>query len=244
MNSHEVSEYVKDFHVSRAQASEALATQAKGIEAGVVGDLEGRLGDKYAGIWFDNDAGEYVVPLLPGVDRAAVVSDFVGGGLGTDEFRTSRAQASWEELEVAQRRLGGPLLQPMEEGLIQTSLDPRTNAVVVKQADGIGAEDRGEVQSLIASAPVEVEVRASKAEDLNGQLEACSDPYCGSPLRGGVQIFDPIDTTRPCTAGFTAYGSSGARYLLTAGHCAKHYGIPDFLNWQSKDEALQSHPIG
>ena len=246
VNSHEISEYSKDFHVSVEAASEALDTQAKAIEGGIVGDLEDRLRDKYAGIWFDNVTGEYVVPVLPGASRAAVVSEFAQDGLGAAEFRISRAQASWEELEAAQRRLGRPLLQPMREGLIQTSLDPRTNAVVVKQADGAGAEDRAEVQSLIASAPVEVEVRASKVEDLGGRLEACIDPYCGSTLRGGVRIFDPSDTTRPCTAGFPALGSDGSRYLLTAGHCVRHehQGIPNFLNWSSKNEWEQTYPIG
>ena len=246
VNSPEVSEYSKDFHVSTAEAREALETQAKAIEANLVGDLEDRLGDKYAGIWFDNDAGEYVVPLLLGTGVAAVASEFARDGLDATEFRTSRAQASWEELESAQRSLGTPLSQPLEEGLVQTSLDPRTNAVVVKQADAAGADDRSEVRHLVASAPVEVEVRASKVEDLGGGLEACIDPYCGSTLRGGVRIFDPSYPNSPCTAGFPALGGDGSRYLVTAGHCVKHEhaGIPNFLNWASKNEGGQTYPIG
>lgn len=42
-------------------------------------------------------------------------------------------------------------------------------------------------------------------------------PYklCGAPIRGGVEI----DDGKPCSVGFNVKGQSGAKYLLTAGHC-------------------------
>src|SRR6185503_12542615 len=90
----EVEEYSHDFGVSQGQAEAKLDVQEQGTEAGVVEDLEQRLDGRYAGVWFDNHAGEFVVPLLAATNRAAVAAEFTSAGLG-DDFRTTPAQSSW-----------------------------------------------------------------------------------------------------------------------------------------------------
>lgn len=241
----EVAEYRQDFDVPKSQAEESLEVQDSVSEADVVSGLEERLGESYAGIWFDNEKDEYVVPLLPDASGATVNSEFAQADLGSAEFRTSQAQSSWTDLEEAQAEIDAVLLPRIEEGLVQTSLDPRTNAVVIKHVGGADASTLSDVQRLAASSSVKVEIQASEAESLEGDLEACTKPFCGSPLRGGVEIFNPSNPESGCTAGFPAVGKNGAKYLLTAGHCVEDYpGAPQNLSWSSKDNTLQSHAIG
>jgi Ricin-type beta-trefoil lectin domain/Ricin-type beta-trefoil lectin domain-like len=242
----EANEYRKDFDVPLAQAKGALAVQDTANEAEVVPGLEDRLDARYAGIWFDNASGEYVVPLLPGAGGAAVASEFAGADLGADEFRTSPAQFSWDELEAAQMDLDKALLPLIEEGMVQTSLNPRINSVVVTLAGGMSAEAEGQARGLAADSPVAVEVRTSDEADLTSSPEACTDPFCDAPLRGGVEIYPPFTKEKECTASFPAVGPNGNRYLLTAGHCV-HQNFetaPTYLNWMSKDSALVAHSIG
>ncbi len=240
-----IEEYRKDFDVSRPQAEEVLEVQNSAAKADVVGGLEDRLDSRYAGIWFDNEKGEFVVPVLAGTGEQALAPEFDQADLGTSEFRTSPAQSSWEELEAAQRQLDQGLFQSIKEGFIQTFLDPRTNAVVITQARGIGIDAQRDVQRLAAASSVEVDVRTDETERFGGELEACSDPFCGSPLRGGVKIYTPADPNTYCTAGFPAIGTNGNRYLVTAGHCVELYPkAPLNLEWASKDNGLQARFIG
>jgi Ricin-type beta-trefoil lectin domain-like len=245
-SSREAREYTKDFDVSMAQAEETLEVQDKANEDEVVLGLEDRLDSRYAGIWFDNQTSEYVVPLLAGAGSMAVSSEFSQADLGADEFRTSSAQFSWEELEAAQDDLNKALLPLIEEGMVQTSLDPRTNSVAVTLAGGISADAEREVRGLTAGSSVAVEVRAGNTAKLEGKLEACSDPFCDAPLRGGAAIYPNFNQDKACTAGFPAVGANGDRYILTAGHCVhqNYTGAPTYLNWTSKDSALQAHGIG
>jgi hypothetical protein len=49
--------------LSRAQAEKNLAVQHQGTKVNIVGELEKTLGEFYAGVWFDTEAGEFVVPI-------------------------------------------------------------------------------------------------------------------------------------------------------------------------------------
>lgn len=241
----EVSEYRKDFDVSRAQAEEALETQAEGAEADIVGQLEDSLGDRYAGIWFDNQSGEFVVPLLPGTGSQAISSELADADLGGGEFRTARVESSWEELEAAQEKIDAELNALIEEQLVQTSLDPRANAVVVEVAGDAPVTAHSEARRLAARANAPVEVRVGDAADFGTVLDACTDVFCGTPLRGGVKIYGEADPSKACTAGFRAIGTSdGGRYMLTAGHCVQVPGLPATMNWTTKDDLLAVHPVG
>jgi hypothetical protein len=242
----EVAEYRESFEVPAEQAEESLEVQAQGAEADVVGGLEERLGENYAGVWFDNEKDEYVVPLLPDASGATVNSEFARADLGSAEFRISQAQSSWEELEAAQAEIDAALLPRIEEGLVQTSLDPRTNAVAITRVTGADAGTLSDhLRRLAASSSVKVEIQVSETESLEGDLEACAKPFCGAPLRGGVEIFNPSNPESGCTAGFPALGKDGTKYLVTAGHCVEDYpGAPQNLSWSSKDSALQTHGIG
>jgi tripartite motif-containing protein 71 len=217
----QVEEYQKDFPgTSLEQAKDNLEKQALGV--GVVELLKSTLGESYAGVWFDNSAGEFVIPKLDGVGSAHVQRLLAATGLGS-EFRIEPARSSWTELEAGQAELNKHLGELANEQM-QTGLDPRTNAVVVRVAAGAKA-----LEALLANeakkAPVDVEVKRAPGVSLGTQNLSCLPAVraCGRPLRGGVGIGSNLGPFKgpTCTAAFKALGNQfGNRFILTAGHCA------------------------
>src|SRR5215469_11063299 len=65
----EVHEYVADYGVSLQRAEQVLNDQHRGAEENIVGQLEHRLGTRFAGVWFDNEHDEFVVPKLDSVNQ-------------------------------------------------------------------------------------------------------------------------------------------------------------------------------
>jgi sugar lactone lactonase YvrE len=218
----EISEYQHDFGVSNARAEATLEIEDKAAEADVVQGLERRLGNRYAGLWFDNETGEFVVPMLPGAERWPVSQEFADAGI-PGEFRTAPARSSMQELLAAHERIDEALLALIEGGEVSTWVDPRTNAVVVEEAPGADTAVSARIQG--AAQGVALERRPSQGE-LGEQTMGCDIEYhaCPHPLRGGVQLISHSGgwTSNPCTAGFKAIGKElSHRFILTAGHCVE-----------------------
>jgi hypothetical protein len=242
----EVSEYRKDFAMPVQQAEETLETQATGAEGDIAGRLQEGLGSRYAGIWFDNQAGEFVVPVLGGAARAEARNELMAAEL-QGEYRTVSAQSSWAELEAAQEPLNQALFGLMSDGMIQTAIDPRTNAVVIYEAEGVEGPERAAVQRLASQAGVEVEVRERGVEQLNTVPAACSTigfASCDSPMRGAVAIGKDGTVAGDCSSGFKAMGvGTGNRYMLTAGHCVLGGG-GNTQYWMAEDSKAGDHYLG
>jgi 16S rRNA C1402 (ribose-2'-O) methylase RsmI len=242
----EVREYRNDFDVSAQQAEETLETQASGAEQDIVGQLEDGLGSRYAGLWFDNQAGEFVVPVLGSASRADTRGEFAEADL-VGEYRTAPAQSSWAELESAQEQLNQTLAQPMRESYIETSIDPRTNSVVIQTSEGIEPAAEQEARALASNAGVSVEVREKGAKKFTPVPAACgfegvmaSGFNCDAPFRGGVGIGKHGWTTE-CSAAFKATGlATGNRFVLTAGHCVDPY----IKEWDAYDHNGNGQYLG
>ena len=226
--------YMRDFDVSFARASQILETQAQANAVDIVGQLEARLGRAYAGVWFDNESGEFVVPLLQASDRERVESAFDVAGI-PGHFHAVAAQSSWVELEQAQERLTSSISEMVEEqrllrGHVLTSIDPRTNSVVVDRTGGVSQAVWQRLWEKAQSTHVRVVI------DDDAQTEPvpayCSAliKACDQPLRGGVSI------STGCTAGFKATDSIGNRYVLTAGHCAEYVSQSIYASNSSWEE--------
>jgi hypothetical protein len=217
-------EYSQRFGVTVERAEEVLQIQASGAEADIVGQLEDRLGSRYAGVWFDNQRGEFVVPTLDGGGHKAVAAELAKGGLKGSNYRAPSVQASWGALEAAQERLNHALSTAMREAYVRTSIDPRTNSVVVLETEGASDAVSTKVREQAQAAKVPVEVRTKDVEKLSTMPAACgidSTSYnCDAPLRGGVELAEE-GSVASCTVGFKATGiSTGDRFVLSAGHCA------------------------
>jgi hypothetical protein len=237
----EVNAYRKAFDVSPALAEDRLETQARGTRGDIVGTLERGLGPNFAGVWFDNATGKFVVPLLAGKGQQVANAVAMGSGLG-GEYRTPVVDDSWNELEAAQAELDSALHGLIAAGLAQTSLDPRTNAVVIDLAGAADAGDTASVRQLAARSRADVEVRESSDKRFKIGAMAC-EPFnfnCGKPLRGGVALYKHTYHNYWCTVGFRAKGTNGKRYVLTAGHCAGNQNIPrenyPVMHWDAADE--------
>jgi hypothetical protein len=221
-----VAEYADEFGISDVAAETVLETQRQG--AGIVDHLKEELGDGYAGVWFDNEAGEFVVPVTGSASRSAVARQLAAASLA-DRARTVPVQSTWGELTAAQRRVDHGLDDLLSAGKIQTYVDPRSNSVVVREARGLDASERAAVRQAAAGQGVEVEVEPTDATSLRIELEACkAAPHsvCDRPIRGGMRIQQagtPLASEAGCTAGFKATGDTfGNRFILTAGHCYAH----------------------
>src|SRR3954449_12020056 len=57
-----IDEYSRQFDVGPGEAAARLELQAKA--AGISDALSRLLGSDYAGVWFDDEEGQYVVPVL------------------------------------------------------------------------------------------------------------------------------------------------------------------------------------
>jgi hypothetical protein len=240
-----IKEYRQDFpNLSAEQTEERLEIQQRG--SAIVAELKLALGKGYAGVWFDNDAGQIVVPLLSGEDHIAVAEKLDAKGLGRD-YRVMQAASNWEGLVAAQEQINKTLRNEIESGFVQTSIDPRANAVVIRQLEGASQAQRESVQEVARTQSTAVEVRES-SEKLSLTTRACNTvaaKVCGRPLRGGVALTPEIESgvaqIGVCSTAFKATGkANGNRFMLTAGHCGYFYpGV-----WDSQDASGNFHKIG
>ncbi|HJZ38571.1 MAG TPA: S1 family peptidase, partial [Solirubrobacterales bacterium] len=196
-----------------------MARQSRG--AGLTERLEAAQGSAFAGLWFDNQSGEFVLPQLPEAAQAPVESALESAGIGDGAVRTPTVQNSWDELATEQSRLDGRLDMLIQEDVAQTSLEPRTNSVLIVEAASIGSEAKEEVAQIAAAATVAVETRSSNQASFDVSPASCNvaERSCDAPIRGGVYI-ERTTGAVSCTAGFNATSlQNGSHYVLTAGHC-------------------------
>lgn len=247
----EVQAYQDDFGVSPQIARDHLAVQAKG--AGIVEMLKRILDEDYAGLWFDNDAGQFVVPVLPESKSAMVKSTIEDLGLAGD-FRLEQASASWDELESVRDRAVDHLDDLSEDQVIKAWIDPKANAVVLQEAKAADASAESQIETIAETLPDTV-ISTSEEPIFDVETQACktSKPrVCDKPLRGGVGI-GPITPTGgggftysqgECTAGFKALGNQfGNRFILTAGHCAAKFPGKKWASHPVNENILEIGPV-
>ncbi|HVD41014.1 MAG TPA: trypsin-like serine protease, partial [Solirubrobacterales bacterium] len=238
----EALEYSKDFGVSLEQAENALAIQAKGNEADIAGQMENRLDTAFAGIWFDNQTQEFVVPVLGPQSAWLAEGELRATGIRSGEFRLASADRSWNELEAAQERLNRTLSRQRVDGHVLTSIDPRTNAVVIEVAKEAGPVVAAEVRHARIQVGGSSETRQGVSRNLAPRPAACQGFNCDPPYRAGVGIakrgseFSEAD----CTGAFKATGiGTGNRYVLSAGHCAVNTLGTKWEAYNSNRKALE-----
>jgi len=242
----EVDAYRESFGVSKAEATERLKLQTKGA-AGHIGEaLEAKLGEHYGGLWFDNQAGQYVVALVsPGsaraAERSAVATELGAASLDSGDYRTTTVDSSWSDLLDVGDRLGEELKSLIERRTARVAVKPSANAVIVGVRKGASASALAEIARLANGAGVEVKVESGEQRPFDKEFLTCQDggsweKTCSQPMRGGVGIRDAGHGTERehfCTSAFRARGKSdGKHYFLTAGHCVKELNEYEEEKWE------------
>lgn len=213
-----VDEYARRFDVDPAEAGDRLEIQAKA--AGIANALEARLGTGFAGVWFDNTDGQFVVPIVADEDRTAVARQFEGYGLGQGDYRVALVDSTVGELENAEARLTEAVKDLLADGRARLGIDTSTNSVVVEIASNADAEQRADLRAQAAAVPVKVKIVEAEPAEFDDEAAACtwnaSLRACDPPFHGGVEIHGPTI----CTSGFAATGNAYANtFVITAGHC-------------------------
>jgi len=230
-----IKSYMEDYGVSYEEASRRLDAQLRAGDA--FEQLESRLGENFAGLWFSNEDGQFIVPLLEDADRELVDQFFSGRGL-SDAYRTNPATWSWAELHAAQVDIDEELFDVISDHQIATVPDVIHNSLVVAVSDSIPPEVQERVTSAVNSLKVDADIRVVDGKQLRPPTAqgACAFPDCNHPLRGGQEIY----SSRECSSGFLVYGNvNGQRYIMTAGHC-----LQDTTSWWAQNVNNQQLGIG
>jgi len=128
--------YAEEMGVTDDEAWRHLTVQRQGGDA--VGQAERRLGDGYAGVWFDNERGRFEIGVAPSTDRAAARAWIDSRKLGSSADLVP-VESTWDELEAAKAELEKQLFRTAgENDRLQVALDPSANAIEVRgtAADG------------------------------------------------------------------------------------------------------------
>jgi streptogrisin C len=220
-----VDEYARRFDVNPTEADNRLESQAKA--AGIANALSNRLGGDFAGVWFDNAEGQFVVPLVSNTDTAAVAKQFAEYGLDEAQYRTVLVDSTVADLEDAQLRLSESIKDPLAGGSARSGIDTSINAVVVEIASDISAEEKADLRARAAAVPVRVKIVEGAPKEFDDEPEACTwnnEPRraCDPPFHGGVEIWNE-KTGAACTSAFAATGNAnGNSFVITAGHCIQN----------------------
>lgn len=104
---------------------------------------------------------------------------------------------------------------PLGDLPTRASVDVTTNTVEVY------VERPQDVVEIAARTDIHPAIRVLKDEDPEIVDEACTNKRdgCGRPLRGGIGVWRD-GLTGLCSLGYTATGSDGSWWAVTAGHCS------------------------
>jgi streptogrisin C len=191
----------RDLGLTREQAEEQGERQERAIELDA--QLQRALGEAYAGAWYDLASGQLVVNVS---DEAALETAKAAGA------DARLAKHSLQELDGIKQKLDDATgasedkgrrtrAEGRDIGLSAWSVDPVTNSVVVlATADQMDAAK---------------ELAAELGDAVTIQETPAAPDTTADFMDGG----DAIDGGS-CSAGFNVRNpSTGARFLLTAGHC-------------------------
>jgi hypothetical protein len=164
--------------------------------------------DDFGGVYFTQNTGDLVLYVLPTADIAPSVLDgavaLIPDGVDT---RIKTVKLSMNELLKAQQRLWA------------RSDDLSINEIDVQVADnnlGVVVAPTAKTSLAVGVADVPLEVTYGSGPE----PATCVDSSSCTPYRGGIGIFSP-QANDFCTWGFYGTRGAAAKYLMTAGHCAK-----------------------
>lgn len=242
-----------------ARSAQASEVEAKAARADLVNKLETALGDGFGGVWFEPSTAEVHVGVTSPLIRRAAEAVATRAGLAGDVTATP-VDATWAQLEAAQRQLNQRLGDLLERGRASTSLAPDQNSVRVKLSPSVSPSRRAALESEASAATVEVTVEVVPGARLQLTPWARCEKfvkfkaYCDPTIVSGVSIDDEEENeekgTGDCTAGPVVKNknpltgnAATETLLLTAGHCIVEEGAVGKI-WHAFKKAGERKEIG
>lgn len=210
-----IAAYARLFKTTDAVAREHLLAQYRGH--GLAGIAREKLGDRFAGIWFDNQTGRY--KLAAPSDAMHRARAAIAGTDAAGDADAVPVAYTWAELTRERDAVVRSFADAIMAGDVQVGLDDRRNAVVVRLSDAASSTRQAAVRDYAQTASVRVVIDDTPAWKFNVRADTCTYPDCSQPMRGGVEI--GYYSQKVCTSGFYAWAGS-RRYILTAGHCVNN----------------------
>jgi hypothetical protein len=190
--------------------------------------VRGELGSTFGGFWIavaDRDRIKVgVTPAAAPTALAAVAraADEMGLAGAVDVVRVGYAESALKAANAWLAQRFEDLARRGSGGSLVTGLRPDLNAVLLETpADGATTPEE---RALVAEARARFgDLLRLGAYQGRPRARACNaEPFCDPPLRGGIEIHNPVPgATVICTGGFIARSKVDSRlYQFTAGHCA------------------------
>lgn len=226
--------FTNEYGVTHAVASAWINVQEKADDIGEAVSAS-TAGPNYAGTWFDNTNRKLVIDLTSGGDTNAAMAVAASKGVAPLDARVDSVSWTQTQLETGQTSLEGGLDDLIGSGKISVSRNTSDNSVEIEIATSATSADNSRIASAAANASVRVTTVNSTETSMEEDIVDCSFPDCDPPLRGGVRIASTNARSNnkgvACSAGFIVKSrSTGAPYLLTAGHCVAGF-TQDSSNW-------------
>jgi streptogrisin C len=192
----------RDLGLTREQAEQQGARQEQAIKLDT--KLQRLLGEAYAGAWYDLPSGRLVVNVTD--ERAFEVAKEAGADPRLAAHSLRELTAVVDKLDAATGVVPGrdgkrAMAETRDIGVSAWSIDPVTNSVLVT-----ATEDEAEAAK---------DLQAEFGDAVTVTLTPSAPEIAADFMDGGDAI-----NSASCSAGFNLRNpSTGARYLLTAGHC-------------------------
>lgn len=244
INSPEVKSLAQDRRISKPEARKRITWQNKAtnLDKQLRKDLPN---DRFGGVWIDENTDRVKVGVVGGLAPTDAqkknVDDKVSGNALVEATDVVPVKYSYAQLDEAMNWITGQLTEGNQNAEWPLSLElnpdknkltltlPLSDSQLTKQQNTLLEKARKRYGDMIATAKSSNKIRT----------EACNDRYCDAPLRGGVGIHG-VQNGDSCTAGFIVKGSSGHKYVLTAGHCSKHGDS----TWYTRNSSNKTKTIG
>jgi streptogrisin C len=200
--------------MSRARA--AAATRGADDREAVYAALVGRHAGTYGGAWFDPPSGTLHIAMTTGAAAAAAADLAEQHGVRAS---TRVVRHSFVELErLATEVRSGTSALGRAAGQ-DVGIDVRRNTVVAAVPAAVAATSRA------AALPAGVAVAADPQLSVEQDAGCTTRAACDWTVRAGAMLWRGGAGSFACSVGFTGRTSSGARYVLTAGHCSNGNGV-------------------
>jgi hypothetical protein len=178
-------------------ASQALAAESAIVSSNLVARLEARLGDGFAGVWFEPATATLHVGYTSSAIRHRTEDVAASAGLA-ETVRETPVASTWAQLETAHERWDRRLDDLFDRSAVATALSAKRNAVTIELGSAVSSTRRAALEGEATTDDVDVSIAVAPYAELGVEPEARCAAFvsgkavCNPTIVGGVTIKGPI----------------------------------------------------